>query len=59
MRYQVQPTMSGTFAVVDIFTGQVHGTFGSPDTASSIAASMNQASSPMQPGGMSYSPSIY
>ena len=59
MRYQVQPTISGTFAVVDTFTGQVHGTFGSEDTASSIAATMNQTSAPTQPGGMSYSPSIY
>lgn len=59
MRYQVQPTINKTFAVVDVFTGQIYGTFGSSEAALSIAATMNISATPPQPGGMSYSPSIY
>lgn len=59
MRYQVQPSMNGTFAVVDTLTNQPCGTFGSADVAQSIANGMNASMQPMQPGGLSYSPSIY
>ena len=59
MRYQVQPSINGTFAVVDTLTSQVYGTFGSSEAALSIAYSMNLSATPAQPGGLSYSPSIY